>query len=262
MRTRVTRSPNCSSRRTAFWHSSEIPGKPTYSIPAGLAVSSELMSWDTPKLMASERARSHEVEQPQSRSDYLFHRLERPRQNLVGRHLSRIFLEPRLYAPPPCEPNLRVDVHDDHSRPYGLAEVVIVGARPAVQRHEDSRCPRKLRNTVEVQPLLRLAANHALQQAVHVTDCWRQHVDPGRIDELLGLLRRRQGAHAFGLLLEHRGRSADVSDLALDDDARVDRLDGFDRLLRLGHVLVKGQCRSVEDDLVEARPRRLLRLRQ
>jgi hypothetical protein len=49
------------------------------------------------------------------------------------------------------------------------------------------------------------------------------------------------------------GSSSDVADRALDQDRRIDALEGFDGLFRLANVLLERQRREVEDDGVKAR---------
>jgi hypothetical protein len=55
---------------------------------------------------------------------------------------------------------------------------------------------------------------------------------------------------------------SDVANFALDQDRRIDGLEGLDGLFRLTDILLEGQRRQVEDDGVKARLRDIQCVRQ
>src|SRR5208283_5282000 len=192
------------------------------------------------------------------RTNHFFHSRGRGRQDLVGRHFVRLRSQPRFDSGSPCQPQFGVDVNYRHAGLDRTLEIVVVGARSAVQCHEDPDGGFDLRDPRNIQPFLHVAVNHAREHSVHVADRGGQHVNQSSIDELLRLLRRGQNAHALRNLVEHSRRRADPADLALDKNRRVDRFDRLDRLLCLGDVFLDGERRPVEADCVESRFRRHL----
>src|ERR1700722_12098995 len=87
---------------------------------------------------------------------------------------------------------------------------------------------------------------------MHGADRWGEEINFCLLDELPCLLRGGERVDSFGLGVVKGGRGADVSDFGLDQNVWVDRLESFDRLPGLFHVLFERQLRQVENDGVES----------
>src|SRR5215467_6917079 len=140
------------------------------------------------------------------------------REDLVGRDLVRVCHEVGLDTPPPGEPQLRVDVDDGDACLYGLAQVPIVGSRPAVQGYGHPRLLLDRLDALDVEALLRLPADHAGEEPVHVADGGSEHVDARRLHELPGFGGGAERAHALRRLGQDLRAAPDVADFTLNDD--------------------------------------------
>src|SRR5215467_4301095 len=101
------------------------------------------------------------IEQFQPLVDHVLHRFEHSRQHLVWSYFRRVF-ERRFQSAPPCDPQLRVDVNDRYACSDRSPEIVIIGARSAVQREKYACRTLDFTNALDVQPLFLLARDHAL----------------------------------------------------------------------------------------------------
>ena len=101
----------------------------------------------------------------------------------------------------PGEAQFGIDVDDCHAGLDCLLEILVTGSGTAVQSHENVGHCLDFGNSLDIQTRLGFTVNHALQQPVHISDCRRQHVNVGRIDELLCLFRSREHAYSFGSFL-------------------------------------------------------------
>jgi hypothetical protein len=94
---------------------------------------------------------------------------------------------------------------------------------------------------------------HTLEHAVHVAHGRSQDIDSGGLDVLLGFRRGGQTLRQVGGFFMDFRAGSDVADLPLDNNGRIDRFDGFDRLSGSAHILLEGQRRKVKHDGIKPR---------
>ena len=191
------------------------------------------------------------VKKRQARAGNLLDRLNRKRQYLVRDDLIGFLAEAFLQSSPPRNPEFRIDVNDVDSGADRLAQIFIVGSRSAVQGKRYLHRTLDLGDSLDVQSFPRLTLHHALQHSVHVADCGSKDVYPRRFDKLFRLRRRSQALRQVGRGIMNLRPGSDVADFALDQDRRIDGLEGFDGLLGLADVLLERKRREVENDRVK-----------
>jgi hypothetical protein len=143
-------------------------------------------------------------------------------------------------------------VDDIDAGTHGFAEILVIGAGPAMEGEEDAGGLFDGGDSVDVQVLSGFALDHALEHAVHISDRGSENVHTGTFDELLRLLWSRQAMREVGGRLVYLGAGANVADFAFDEHGWVYGLQVFDGLFGLADVLFEGQRRKVEDNRVKA----------
>jgi error-prone DNA polymerase len=144
-----------------------------------------------------------------------------------------------------------------HSRCDRFPQVVVVGSRGAVQRHEDPGLRFYRANSLDVQSLLGVACNHALEHSMHVANGGCQCIDSGFIHELFGFGGGRESFQQIGRGIVDLRSAADVANLSFHKNVRTQCLQRFDSCFCLTNIFLKGQRRNIEHDPIESRLRSL-----
>jgi hypothetical protein len=105
------------------------------------------------------------------------------RQDLVGHNFARLPVQAVFERPSPHNPEFGIDVNDVDPSNDGVAEVVIIGSRPAVQC-EKYPAAFLIASILSIQPLSLLPLHHTPQHAVHIADGRSEDVDAGSGNEL------------------------------------------------------------------------------
>src|SRR6185437_14498154 len=94
------------------------------------------------------------VEEFQSRRSHPLYCIDGSGQNLIRNNFLRLPREAFLQTAPPCDPYFSVDMDDVDSRGDCLSQVLVVGARSAMQRKQGFRSSFDLRDTVKSRRFL------------------------------------------------------------------------------------------------------------
>src|ERR1700730_12954159 len=131
---------------------------------------------------------------------------------------------------PPGEAQLGVDMDDRYAGRYCSLKVAVVSSRTSVESQRYSCRRRDLTDATNVKPLSHAAADHTLEEPMHISDRGSQDVNLRGFDKTLGVIGLRQTARTLRHPLVELRAAADETQLALDDDPRIDRLDRLDSL--------------------------------
>src|SRR3984893_3911716 len=130
----------------------------------------------------------------------------------------------------PGEAQLGADMDDRYAGRYCSLKVAVICSRSSVEGKRYARRRRELADAANVEALSHAAADHTLEEPMHISDRGSQDVNLCGFDKTLGVIGLRQQVGTLGYALVDLRAAADETQLALDDDPRIDRLDRLDSL--------------------------------
>src|ERR1700736_5740490 len=117
----------------------------------------------------------------------------------------------------PGEAQLGVDVDDSYAGRYCSLKVAVIRSRSSMERKRYARGCRELADAANVEALSHAAADHTLEQPMHISDRGGQDVNLRGFDETLGVIGLRQKVGTLGNDLVDLRAAADKTQFAFDD---------------------------------------------
>src|SRR6202035_2064115 len=97
----------------------------------------------------------------------------------------------------PGKAQLGVDMDDRYAGRYCSLKVAVIRSRSPVEGERYARSRRKLADAANVEALSHAAADHALEQPMHISDRGSQDVNLRGFDKTLGVVGLRQKARTL-----------------------------------------------------------------
>src|SRR5580700_4162697 len=113
-------------------------------------------------------------------------------------------------------------MNDRYAGRYCSLKVAVICPRSSVEGKRYARGRRELADAANVEALSHAAADHTLEQPMHISDRGSQDVNLRGFDKSLGDIGLRQKARTLGNDLVDLRAAADETQLTLDDNPRID----------------------------------------